>query len=651
MLARHPVTPRKALLLVLLWGGLCVAGGACGPAGRNAGNAAIGPDEGAFHPMVGRAAPDFTAQDASGAWLPKRSMQDRPLALLLFRPGAPMAADLARALSGLRDDPAYAPTVFLGLGRGSLEDLKRFTTSQRITLPVLRDPGTIAPAYGVGELPAVVLVDKDGIVRFRLDGFLGARYQPRLEAMVAFLRGFPTLAATAGRPLDLDYTRDPKAPLFAARDLDGRPIDLAALAGKVVVLDFFDQECPHCQKDFPRLVPALREFRSRGVVAIGVTSRDVGGTLRDFLREGGIDFPVIVDRSREIFAKYDSSRTPDLFFIDRGGFIRFHEAGDRPDRAELTRLQLRLLLGDEPRALAAALPAGRFSGDATCRACHLREYRDWLLTPHSLAWDSLAAGDKWRDPECVRCHVTGVGQDGGFADIEATPHMVNVQCEICHGAGGGHAGSADAASGAGATGIDPQAMAKLCSGCHTGKFVLNFDVDEALALVAHRDRVDLDKLFRYSDEQRQRLEVINTRRLEKFKSGVAFVGAGACRDCHRKEYDQWSRTPHAAAFARLLKVEREADRTCQPCHTTGFGHPGGFGDAAVTVEMTNVQCEVCHGPGADHIKAAPALRKATIYGITDQCSFCIIQGVCVTCHDAADDPDFSIESALPLVRH
>jgi hypothetical protein len=243
----------------------------------------------------------------------------------------------------------------------------------------------------------------------------------------------------------------------------------------------------------------------------------------------------------------------------------------------------------------------------------------------------------------VPCHVTGRGQPGGFVDPEATPHLVDVQCEVCHGPGGGHPSGE-------APGLE--AMQATCAGCHSGKFVLNFDLDEATALVAHRDQPDVDRLFRYSDLQRQRLEQINTRRLEKFKSGVAYVGVDACRDCHRAEYEQWARTPHAAAFARLLQARRAADKTCLPCHTTGMGHKGGFGDAPPDGPlMTGVQCEVCHGPGDDHVKAPPALKAQTIYGITDQCAACIIQGVCATCHDRANDPTFDIEHDLPLVTH
>jgi peroxiredoxin len=595
--------------------------------------------------MVGRLAPGFAAQDPSGVWLPSENFRGKPLALLFLRPGAPFAPEVAREFSRLRDDRSFVPVVFLGLAlEDSTERVKQFARTHGISLPLLRDPGPVARVFGVGDLPAVVLVDAEGVIRYRLDGVAGSRYRSRLDATVAAIRRLPRAAEEAGSgALDLTWTENPRAPVFAARARDGRTFDLARQRGRVVVLVFFDQDCPHCDRDLPGLVPVLRELRGRGVAAAGIATAERGATLAEFIKKHGIDFPVVVDGGRDIFKQYESTRTPDTFFIDREGFVRFRERGDRPDRAALARLQLRLLLGDSPADLAAGLPAGRYSGDGVCRSCHLEQYRDWLLTPHSIAWDSLAAGEKWRDPECVGCHVTGRGRPGGFAEAETSLHMVNVQCEVCHAAGGGHPDGAPP---------DLAAMAGTCDACHTGKFVLNFDKDEALALMAHRDRPDMAKRFRYSDLQRQRLEQINKRRLEKFRSGVAYVGAESCRDCHRPQYDQWIRTRHAAAFAVLLRQDRGADPACTPCHTTGAGRRGGFGDRDLEDRpMTHVQCEVCHGPGEDHLKAPPALKKATIYGITNQCSVCIIQGVCATCHDRANDPDFDLETALPLVSH
>ncbi len=597
--------------------------------------------------MVGQRAPEFAAQDPSGPWLPLTSLKDKPVALLFFRPGAPFAPELARAFGRFRDDPSYRPIVFLGIARDEMDRISEFGKTHDITLPLLRDPGTIARAYGIGDLPTVVLIDSAGLVRFRMDGYLGRQFQARLALTADTLRKLPAFTADGGGSLDLNYTGHPRAPVFTVRAIDGRPVDLAALRGSVVVLNFFDQDCPHCQKDLPLLVPVLKEFRSRGVVPIGIAARDAGGQMRRFMAEHDIDYPVVIDPQRAIFSQYDSTRTPDTLFIDKDGLVRFREQGDRPDRAEITRLQLRLLLGEDAGTLAASLPKDRYAGDAACRACHEREYRDWLMTPHSIAWDSLDKGEKWRDPDCVACHVTGKGRPGGFSEPEKTPHMVNVQCEVCHGMGGGHSAGAAAASN------DPAAMKTICVACHTGKFVLNFNPDDALALVAHRDQPDMDRLFKYSEAQRQRLDAINTRRLETFKSGVAYVGADACRDCHQSEYEQWRRTPHAGAFAVILQARRGYDPACTPCHTTGQGHKGGFADKTAPKgnPMTNVQCEVCHGPGDDHVKAPAALKKATVYGITDQCSFCIIQGVCATCHDRKNDPAFDIEKALPLVRH
>jgi len=634
--------PSRSHRAPLLLAGLVLCGAALTACGGDDGSSAVGPREGTGHPMVGRPAPDFVGEPPVGGWLPLRNLKDKPVAILFYRPGAPFTRELAAAFKGFRADPSMAPTVFLGIANDTMDDIKRFNDETGDALPTLRDPGNILRDYGVGEQPTVILLDSRRLVRYRLDGFAGRHFRERVAAVAEALRRLPASETPAAEALPIEYSGHPKAPVFSGRDLDGRAFDTAAWRGEPFVLVFFDQECPHCQRDLPRLAPVLREFRARGVRALGVASREVGGGMRAFLKEHDVDFPVLIDPDRAVFGRFQSTRTPDLFLIDREGLIRFRERGDRPDRADLTRLQLRIVLGDDPKALAASLPKGRWLGDGVCSACHEREFQDWLLTPHSIAWDSLAKGDKFRDPECVKCHVTGLGDPGGFKDPETTLHMVNVQCEVCHGQGGGHP--------QGKT-LDVDALSKVCTTCHMGKFVLNFSIEEALPLVAHRDHPDMEKLFRYSDEQRQRIEQINKRRTEKFKSGVAHVGADACRPCHQKEYAQWSGTPHAAAFASLLKQGQNTDADCQRCHTTGFGLRRGFGDPLATASLTGVQCEVCHGPGDDHVQAPAAMKKGTIYGITDQCSFCIIQGVCATCHDAKNDPHFDIEKALPKVKH
>jgi peroxiredoxin len=235
--------------------------------------------------MVGKPAPDFVGEAPVGGWLPLKNLKDKPVAVLFYHPGAPFTRELVAAFRPWRSDSTMAPTVFLGVADGTMESLKRFSAETGDALPTLRDPGTIARSYGVGEAPTVVLIDSRRIVRFRLDGFAGREFRARVEAVAAALRQLPAQgAAPEIAAMEIDYTRHPKAPLWSGKDLDGKTLDGAQFRGQVLVLVFFDQECPHCQADLPRLGPVLREFRPKGVRAVGVSSRDLNGQMRAFPR-------------------------------------------------------------------------------------------------------------------------------------------------------------------------------------------------------------------------------------------------------------------------------------------------------------------------------------------------------------------------------
>ena len=92
-----------------------------------------------------------------------------------------------------------------------------------------------------------------------------------------------------------------------------------------------------------------------------------------------------------------------------------------------------------------------YIGSKKCRVCHIKEYRSWTETKMAKAFDILKPGqrkdiklehgldpdkDYTKDATCLPCHTTGYGKPGGFADIESTPDLVGVGCEMCHGAGG-----------------------------------------------------------------------------------------------------------------------------------------------------------------------------------------------------------------------
>jgi hypothetical protein len=119
-----------------------------------------------------------------------------------------------------------------------------------------------------------------------------------------------------------------------------------------------------------------------------------------------------------------------------------------------------------------------------------------------------------------------------------------------------------------------------------------------------------------------------------------YVTAETCGKCHQKEYEVWQRSRHSQAFAPLETKGRLFDAACVGCHSIGFQKEG-FVNIKVTPQFANVQCEACHGPGAEHLK----MPKAGNYHTP------AAPGSCVVCHDRDNSPDFVFQKYWPLVAH
>ncbi len=100
-------------------------------------------------------------------------------------------------------------------------------------------------------------------------------------------------------------------------------------------------------------------------------------------------------------------------------------------------------------------PSGyTFVGSEKCGTCHTKAYAKWKSTKHSHATETLIKGEEnyseteWisriNDPECLACHAVGWNPqevfrfEGGFVNMEDTPHLTGQGCENCHGPGSHH---------------------------------------------------------------------------------------------------------------------------------------------------------------------------------------------------------------------
>jgi Cytochrome c554 and c-prime len=85
----------------------------------------------------------------------------------------------------------------------------------------------------------------------------------------------------------------------------------------------------------------------------------------------------------------------------------------------------------------------RYVGAAACAKCHKPAVEFWSHTVHAQAWKTLVDVDKQYHYDCIGCHVTGFQKPGGaaLATVEKQ-HLVDVQCEVCHGPGSKHVADA-----------------------------------------------------------------------------------------------------------------------------------------------------------------------------------------------------------------
>ena len=142
-----------------------------------------------------------------------------------------------------------------------------------------------------------------------------------------------------------------RAPAFTTTTLQGKPLSLASLRGKVVLIDYWATWCGPCRMATPMLEALHKKFGRQGlrVVGISLDRADSVAQVKPFVKAYGMTYlisaaPALNGRAAR---DYRVNGIPSQYLIDKKGIVRWSQSGYSPDEGPDLAGRIRMLLAEK----------------------------------------------------------------------------------------------------------------------------------------------------------------------------------------------------------------------------------------------------------------------------------------------------------------
>lgn len=157
-------------------------------------------------------------------------------------------------------------------------------------------------------------------------------------ALSALLAVVPAHALEPGVP----------APAVSALPLgaSGPAIEISALRGKVVYVDFWASWCVPCRLSMPRLDALHRKLGARGFIVVGINKDAALADARRFLERVPVGFLLAQDAGDALAKAFEVKAMPSGYLIDRRGIVRRVHRGFTSETAAALEREVEQLLAE-----------------------------------------------------------------------------------------------------------------------------------------------------------------------------------------------------------------------------------------------------------------------------------------------------------------
>ena len=141
----------------------------------------------------------------------------------------------------------------------------------------------------------------------------------------------------------------------------GRPLTLASLLGRVVLIEFWTFACGNCQRTLPFLRLMHRRY-SPELVVVGIHTPELpferpARNVEAAARKRGLEFPIGLDNDYQAWHAYENHYWPSQYLVDSAGHVRYTHIGE--GRYRRTEAAIRALIAQSLRCALEGSEAAR----------------------------------------------------------------------------------------------------------------------------------------------------------------------------------------------------------------------------------------------------------------------------------------------------
>ena len=117
------------------------------------------------------------------------------------------------------------------------------------------------------------------------------------------------------------------APAIDLMTVDGRPLSLQALRGKVVLVNFWATWCEPCIREMPSLQQLRDQLHADGFEVLAVNYQEGPARINSFIEKLQLSLPVVRDTDGSVARAWGARIFPANYLVDRAGNVRHSMSG------------------------------------------------------------------------------------------------------------------------------------------------------------------------------------------------------------------------------------------------------------------------------------------------------------------------------------